>query len=81
MSNVYLKVTIEKNWRSQNFDFPSFWAASTHADINKFWNFLLQINNQRSGNKSVFCFSIILFLKGTFKVKESTLLVEQKYKL
>ena len=21
MSNIYLKVTIEKNWRSQNFDF------------------------------------------------------------
>ena len=23
MSNIYLKVTIEKNWRSQNFDFLS----------------------------------------------------------
>ena len=41
MSNIYLKVTIEKNWCSQNFDFlivknPSpgqFWAAPTHADI------------------------------------------------
>ena len=42
MSNVYLKVTIEKNWRSQNFDSfkfkknchkVSFWGAPTHADI------------------------------------------------
>ena len=23
MSNIYLKVTTEKNWRSQNFDFLS----------------------------------------------------------
>ena len=22
MLNIYLKVTIEENWRSQNFDFP-----------------------------------------------------------
>ena len=36
MSNIYLKVTIEKNWRSQNFDFLSlknmspghFWESS-----------------------------------------------------
>ena len=41
MSNVYLKVIIEKNWRSQNFDFLSlkichqvrFLGAPTHADI------------------------------------------------
>ena len=44
MSNIYLKVTIEKNWRSQNFDFLSlknlssvqFWEALTHADIIEF---------------------------------------------
>ena len=42
MSNIYLKVTIEKNWRSQSFNFlsvknsspGSFWRAPTsHADI------------------------------------------------
>ena len=41
MSNVYLKVIIKKNWRSQNFDFlslkichqVSFLGAPTHADI------------------------------------------------
>ena len=39
MPNIYLKVTIEKNWRSQNFDFlgqkicpqVSFWGTPTHA--------------------------------------------------
>ena len=47
MPNIYLKITIEKNyyyWRSQNFDFldfrnlspASFWVAETHADIIEF---------------------------------------------
>ena len=44
MSNIYLQVTIEKNWRSQDFDFLSFqnlspdqfWGAPTHADIIEF---------------------------------------------
>ena len=45
MSNLYLKVTIdEKNWRSQNFDFPGlenvspgqFWGAPIHEDITEF---------------------------------------------
>ena len=36
-SNIYLKIAIEKNGRSQNFDFVSlkklspFWQAPTHA--------------------------------------------------
>ena len=44
MSSIYLKNTIEKNWRSQNFDFLSlkifspgqFWGAPTHEDITQF---------------------------------------------
>ena len=44
MSNIYLKVTIEKNGRSQNLDFLSlknlspgkFWSPPTHADITEF---------------------------------------------
>ena len=31
--NIYFKVTIEKNWHSQNFDFL---GAPTHRDIIKF---------------------------------------------
>ena len=42
MSNIYLKVTIEKKCRTQNFDFwnikVSFWGALTHADIIEFSN-------------------------------------------
>ena len=35
MSNVHLKITIEENWRSQNFDFLSLKnsAAPTHTHI------------------------------------------------
>ena len=45
MSNIYLKVTIEKNWLSQNFDFLSlknsspgqfFCGVPTHADMIEF---------------------------------------------
>ena len=45
MSNIYLKITIvEKNWRSQNFDFlglkylspGQIWAAPTHEDSIEF---------------------------------------------
>ena len=44
MSNIYLKVTIEKNGRSQNLDFLSlknlspgkFWSPPTDADITEF---------------------------------------------
>ena len=44
MSNICLKVTIEKNWRSRNFSFVSlknlspgqFWGPPTHADIIEF---------------------------------------------
>ena len=32
MSNIHLKVTTEKNWRSQNSDFVS-WGDPTQADI------------------------------------------------
>ena len=42
----------------------SFWRTLTHTDIIEFQNFFLQLNNQRSGSKSVSGFSIILILKG-----------------
>ena len=84
MSNIYLKVTIEKKRRTQNFNSlslksstqVSLWGAPTHADIIEFSNFLLQHKNQRSKNKIVCGFSIIFI-----KVKESMHFVEQKYKL
>ena len=44
MSNIYLIVISEKDWRSQNFNFlnlkichhVSFWEAPIHADIIEF---------------------------------------------
>ena len=57
MSNVYLKVTIAKKWRSQ-IDFQS-WKKDINGLI-----FLLQLKNQTFGSKSVCDFSIILILKG-----------------
>ena len=89
MSNIYLKVNIEKKWPTQNFNFLSlkslsqcqFWG--TCADITKFSNFLVQLKNQRPGRKTVCDFLLCLFWKELwrFKVKESVLFVEQKYKL
>ena len=72
MSKIYLKVTIEKSWHTQNFDFLSwkssspgqFLVAPTHADIIEFSNFLLQLKNRRSRNKTLRGFLIILILKG-----------------
>ena len=56
MSNIYLKVTIDENCRSQNFNFlrlKNF--LGTHVDIIEPKKFLLQL---------VCDFSIILILKG-----------------
>ena len=50
MSNIYLKVNIEKKWRFQNFDFLKLKNWSQGADIIKFSNFLLQLKNQREQN-------------------------------
>ena len=61
MSNIYLKIPIEKKQRTQNF---ASMIAATHADIIKFSNFLLQLKNQRCWSEEVFGFSIIPILKG-----------------
>ena len=67
MSIIYLKVTIEKNCRSQNFKFLGLKNSSSCQFLwssNSRRNFLLQLKNQRSGSKSVCGFSIILILRG-----------------
>ena len=51
MWNIYLEVTVEKKWRTQNFDFLSLtslspgqlWGAPAQVDIIEFSNFLLQL--------------------------------------
>ena len=48
--NIYLKVTIEKNWRSQNFDFLSLKICIlnlitdiTNRYINRYWILILLV--------------------------------------
>ena len=56
MSNIYSKVTFEKNWHSQSFDFLSlknlllgqFCGAPSYVDIIEFEKFFLQLKNQKS---------------------------------
>ena len=54
MSNIYFKVTVEIFVSRLNF-----WE-----DIVEFSNFVLQLKNRRSVNKTVCGFSMILSLKG-----------------
>ena len=71
MSNIYLKITIDKKWHTQNFDFLSLkssslgsvWRVPTQADIIEFSNFLLQLHNQSSESKTVCGFPIIFILR------------------
>ena len=67
-ANVYLKVTIEKKWSTQNFDFlglkstspGQFWGPPSHADIFiEFSNFLLQFKDHRCGSKT--CMQILYY--------------------
>ena len=60
MSNIYLKVTIEKIWHTQNFNFLSVKSSSpVSGDLQltqislKYQIFLFQLKNQRSGSKRV----------------------------
>ena len=80
MSDILLKVTIEKKWHIKNFDFQNLKSLpSTHTDIFEFSN-LLQLKNQKSESKTV-SFLLFWFWRELicFKVKESMLFVEQKY--
>ena len=72
MANNYLKVTTEKSWRSQNFDFLSlknsspdqFFESSNSRSVIEFLNLFLQLKSERFGSKTVCGFSINSILKG-----------------
>ena len=73
MSNIYLEVTIEafSKLRFSGFEkFASFKRAPTPVDIIEFLNFSLQLKNQRSGNKNVCGFCVILILKGIMMLSQ-----------
>ena len=61
MSNINLKITVEKNWSFQTFNFSSyknclqvnFWRIPIQVDIIHFLNFLFQFKNLRYRSKSI----------------------------
>ena len=72
MSNIYLKVTIEKNRPTQNLNSWSLKSSSSgqflgNSNSHRYhWTLKLpvQLKNQRSGSKTMCGFSIIFTLKG-----------------
>ena len=75
MSNIYLKFTIEKSWRSKNFDFLNLKNSSAGQFLEipnsrrYHWILKLFVATQKSeyGSKSVCGFSIFLILTGKIK--------------
>ena len=68
MSNICLKLTSEKKWGTQNFDFinlkslPLGKLLEPHKDVG-FPNFLLEFKSERYGSKTLCGFCIIFVLK------------------
>ena len=85
-----LKVTNEKKWRIQNFDFKSLKSPSQGQLLGSsysrryHWIFKLLVSTRKTGSKTV-CVAFLLFSfwkeLWRFKVKESILFVEQKFKV
>ena len=80
MSNIYLKVTIEKKWRTQIFNFVSLKGSSpalflgeapTHADIIEILNFLLQLTSQWSVSKSIWWLFYYFYFERNYDVLKS----------
>ena len=60
MSNIYLKVTIEKKWRTQKFDFQSlknsspgqFWGTFNSRRYRIFWEQKMLLNKNTNSNQN-----------------------------
>ena len=90
ISNIYLKVTIEKNWASQNFNFKSLKSSPPGQCLgssnSRRYNWILKIvvatwkSEVCEQNYELMAFLLFLFSKELwrFKVKQSMLFVEQK---
>ena len=92
MSNIYLKITIEKNWRFQNFDFVSlknwssvqFFGAPTQADTIEFENFWSQLKNQRLWEENCVWLFYYNNLEGNYDVlksKSPCILLKKKFNI
>ena len=85
LSNIYLNVTIEKKWCTQNVNFLSlkcssagqFLGVPAHPDINEFQTYCCNLKIKGLGAKLSLVFLWFLFWKELwrFKVKESMLFV------
>ena len=91
MPNIYLKVSLEKNWRSQNFDFLTLKILKIYYQV-AFGELLItqiSLNFQASccnlkirGLGAKLCAAFLLFdFERNYNVKESMDFAEQKYKL
>ena len=89
MTNIYLKVIIEKNWRSQNFDFLSLKNCVSGSVFGEFQPKQISLNFRTSccnwkfrnlGAKLCVVFLLLKFWRVLwhFQVKESMCLVEKK---
>ena len=92
MSNIYLEVTIEKNWPFQNIDFlrlKKFVSKSVFGELKltqiplNFQTSCCNLKITGLGAKLGVAFLLFLIWQELrrFKVKESMHFVEQKYKL
>ena len=91
MSNIYLKVTNEKKWRTQNFDCLSLkyspHSSSGEIQLTKislnYENFCCNLKIRRLKSKLYVVFLLFLFWKELwrFKAEGSLCFIEQKYKL
>ena len=89
MLYIYLKVTNEKNWRSQNFDFPSLKNSSSNQFLRSsrrhHWILKLPFCNLKIrslGAKACVAFLLFWFWKELLHIKfrDSMLFVEKKNK-
>ena len=88
MSDIYLKVTIEKSWLSQNLNFVNLKNLSPgqffgSSNSHRYWILKLLVATSKAEIWEL-CVGFLLFWfwkELCFKVKESMDFVEQKYRL
>ena len=73
MSNIYLKVTIEKKWRTQMFDYQSLKSLSPGQSLgspnSRRYYWIFELKNQSSGSKTVSGFLSLWFWKELWRFK------------
>ena len=83
MLNIHFQVTIQKKWQTQNLKKFKSLKSSSQTDFMYFQTSCCNLKKSEVGKHNYVVFLLFLFWKELwrFKVKESILLVEQKYKV